>query len=309
MANEQWHADIEITITLAQAMIANQFPSLSPIKIDYIGEGWDNKVFMVNDQYVFRFPHRKIAASLIERENAVLIYLQNRIDLQIPEPLFIGSPTSDYPYDFHGYHAIKGKSGCHAELSLAARRQSIVAFAQFLKQLHSITDTMARSIGAKAQFFDRTKVIEILPNLRERIDKIHHRNIISIDKTVFDKELAIAAMVTLPKTNVLVHGDLYCRHLIFDHQQLVGIIDWGDVGINSPAVDLAGLFSFYPEACQQTFFEIYGHIDEQTLAYARFLGLYSAVSMMLYGHDINDIYLVKEAHEALRRINPRLLAR
>lgn len=59
--------------------------------------------------------------------------------------------------------------------------------------------------------------------------------------------------------------------------------------------------------CHQAFFDIYGEVDSQTFAYARFLGLYSAITVMLYGHDVNDIQLEREAKEAIIRINPNLL--
>lgn len=45
----------------------------------------------------------------------------------------------------------------------------------------------------------------------------------------------------------------------------------------------------------------------ETHAYARFLGLYSAITLMLYGHDIKDPQLVQEAKESLLRINSKLL--
>ena len=141
----------------------------------------------------------------------------------------------------------------------------------------------------------------------ERVEKINARNIASINLSVFNEEMKTASAISLPKSKVLVHGDLYCRHLMFYRQELVGIIDWGDVGINNPAVDLGVVFSFYPADCHQDFFDIYGDIDSQTCAYARFLGLYSAITIMLYGHDIEDPQLVQEAKESILRINSKLL--
>lgn len=94
---------------------------------------------------------------------------------------------------------------------------------------------------------------------------------------------------------------------MFDNDELVGIIDWGDVGINSPAVDLGVVFSFYPESCHKAFFDIYKKVDKQTLQYARFVGLYSAITVLLYGHDINKPNLVNESSDSILRINPRLL--
>ena len=158
MGNELWHPDININVDFANTIISKQFPELAPLKIKCIGEGWDNKVFLVNDQFVFRFPHREIAATLIERENAVLGHLQNLVNLTIPNPIYVGNPDDNYPYHFHGYEMINGKSGCHANLSATVRNTSIAKLAKFLKRLHSLTETEARAIGAKDQVFDRTDV-------------------------------------------------------------------------------------------------------------------------------------------------------
>lgn len=307
MGTELWHPDLNITDDFARTIIEKQFHELSPINIKLIGEGWDNKVFVVNNQFVFRFPHRKIAAKLIERENAVLGYMQDIVNLEIPNPVYAGKPEEDYPYHFHGYQMIKGKSGCHANLSIDSRCHSVVKLAEFLKQLHHINETEARAIGAEDQVFDRTDIGSTINALKERAEKINVQHISTINLTVFDEEMKIASAVNLPKAKVLVHGDLYCRHLMFDNNKLVGIIDWGDVGINSPAVDLSVVFSFYPTECHQDFFDIYGEVDSEIFAYARFLGLYSAITVMLYGHDVGDIPLVNEAKDAIIRINPKLL--
>ena len=307
MSKELWHPDINITDGFAKTIIEKQFHELAPLKIKCIGEGWDNKVFLVNDQFVFRFPHREIAATLIERENAVLAHLQDRVTLKIPNPIYVGKPDHNYPYHFHGYQMITGKSGCHANLSASDRNTSITKLAEFLKRLHSITESEARTIEAKDQVFDRTDADRAINSLTERVEKINARNIASINLSVFDEEMKTASAISLPKMKVLVHGDLYCRHLMFDQEELVGIIDWGDVGINNPAVDLGVVFSFYPADCHKDFFDIYGDIDSQICAYARFLGLYSAITVMLYGHDIEDPQLVQEAKASILRINWKLL--
>lgn len=172
--------------------------------------------------------------------------------------------------------------------------------------MHRINEAEARTIGAKDQVFDRTNAERSVIALAERVEKINARNIALINLSVFNEEMETVSAINLPKTKVLVHGDLYCRHLMFDQGELVGIIDWGDVGINNPAVDLGVVFSFYPTDCHQDFFDIYGAIDSEIYAYARFLGLYSAITVMLYGHDIEDPQLVQEGKESILRINSKL---
>ena len=103
---------------------------------------------------------------------------------------------------------------------------------------------------------------------------------------------------------VLVHGDLYSRHLLFDKGKLSGIIDWGDTAINHACVDLAVVFSFFPSECQEAFLEIYGDVDPENWQYARFLGLYSSLTVMLYAHDVGDMALFEEAKRSAARVNP-----
>ncbi len=304
---ELWNPDIEITNDFAQHLIEQQFAELAPVNIKYIGKGWDNKVFLVNEQCIFRFPHRDIAATLIERENAVLEHLQSIVSLKIPHPMYTGKPSDVYPYHFHGYPIIHGKSGCQALLTPEVREASITKLAEFLKKLHHINEEQARKIGAKEQVFDRIDVESSINTLSERVEKVNAREIASINLKIFEQEMQTVRAIKLPNVKVLVHGDLYSRHLIFDQDALVGIIDWGDVGINNPAVDLAVIFSFYPESCRKVFYNIYGNIDADTLAYARFLGLYSAITVMLYGHDIQDKQLMCEGRDSILRINSKLL--
>jgi aminoglycoside phosphotransferase (APT) family kinase protein len=314
MAIEQWHPDIEVTEDLVSIAIEDQFPDLAPIKtIKCIGAGWDNKAFLVNNQIVFRFPHRQIAVALIERENCVLkklnlIINQEKTNIKIPNPLYIGMPSVIYPYMFHGYHIIKGVSGCHAGLTMQERIASLRPLALFLKQLHAITEKQAIVFGGKLQLYDRTKVDSVVAALDERVDKIVDRKIVGINKALYQAEMQKGKKIKLPiDDKVLVHGDLYCRHMMFNQGMLTGIIDWGDVGINNRAVDLAVIFSFYPEDTYKIFFDIYGEVDSHTWAYARFLGLNSALLVMLYAHDIGDVLLVKEAINAIKRINPELI--
>lgn len=308
MNNELWHADIPITDELVKECLHHQFPLLAPIKkIQCIGEGWDNKVFLINEKIIFRFPRRKIAVELIERENKILKNLYPIAAIDIPNPKYIGQPSSCYPYPFQGYDIIKGVSGCHAQLSTQARIASLRTLAIFLKQLHSVNETQALSLGAKPSMFDRTNIKKAVNELTERVDKIIARKLCIINEHNFQQEITMAQKVELPTDKCLIHGDLYCKHLLFNENKLTAIIDWGDVGINNRSVDLSVIWSFYPNSCHQQFFEIYGAVDSATWQYARFLGLYSSLTLILYGHATNDILLIEESTNAVKRINADLV--
>jgi len=80
--------------------------------------------------------------------------------------------------------------------------------------------------------------------------------VVTVPKEAFQNEVSLVSNILLPPVKVLVHGDLHCRHLMFHKKKLTGIIDWGDVGINNPAV----IFSLYPSDTHKTFLNIYGRV-------------------------------------------------
>ena len=180
--------------------------------------------------------------------------------------------------------------------------------AGFLKQLHDINEAQALAIGVAPQVFDRTIINKTVGALEERVTKIIARKIGNINQAHFQQEIKVAQNLVLPQhDNCLVHGDLDCRHLIFDDHRLTGIIDWGDMGINNKSVDLSIVWSFYPSSCHQQFLEFYGAVDAATWQYARFLGLYSVFTLLLYGHGIGDTLLMAESVNAIKQINAHLL--
>lgn len=306
---EEWHSDIEITEAMVRACIEAQFPALRPIsEITYLSEGWDNKVFLVNKKTIFRFPRRAVAAELIAQENLVLNKLPEFQAIKIPRPNYLGWPTPQYPYTFQGYTLLNGKPSYQAQLSMADRKASVKILAEFLKQLHAIDAERALTLGAAPQVWDRTDANHAVTTLTERINKIVERQFCAINQNLLQQEFSNAQKLSLPvQDKCLVHGDLDSRHLLFNHGVLSGIIDWGDCGINNRSVDLAVVWDFYPAECHADFLNCYGAVDAATWQYARFLGLYSAFTLLLYGHSIGDQLLASESLEAVKRINPLLI--
>lgn len=60
MGRNLWDAEWEVTEPLVRLLLNRQFPQLSTLKIQEIGSGWDNTVYRVGDEYVFRFPEETL---------------------------------------------------------------------------------------------------------------------------------------------------------------------------------------------------------------------------------------------------------
>jgi aminoglycoside phosphotransferase (APT) family kinase protein len=69
---QQWLPERPVDAARAAALIGAAFPPLRGLPVAPLGEGWDNTVFVVGDEWVFRFPRRAVALPGFTRELAVL---------------------------------------------------------------------------------------------------------------------------------------------------------------------------------------------------------------------------------------------
>ena len=274
------------------------FKSINSLTL--LGKGWDNDVYLINDVWVFRCPRRRVAATLIKRENDALTFLKGKFDIEIPLPTYQYLGPSHYPYPFHGYRLVEGDSVELLELSKSVRIENIEPFALFLKQLHSVSEKEALTVNVGFQVFDRTNAQNISQQLLARVTAFQKKKRVSLNTDAIHVLCEQALTIVLDKTQrCLVHGDLYCKHILFKDNKLSAIIDWGDVGINHPVIDLAALYSIFPASCHETFYLIYGAVDESVKCYAKFLALHSVLACLDYAIENSQIKLITESKRVL----------
>lgn len=294
-----WEADIELTDTQAKQLITTQFPELAPVTVSLLGVGWDNWAFQVNDRYIFRFPRREIAVALLNMESQLLPFVAARVSLAIPEPCFIGEAQGDYPWPFAGYPEISGYTACQRYLNSEQRTNLARPLAIFLRELHHIDVAEAKAHGAAADQFDRLGLELRVPKIKQRLHSIFAYGILQNEDRWMEY---LNQCVKLNKDHqcCLTHGDLYARHLLLDdHDDLNGVIDWGDMSLCHPALDLSVVHSFLPPHAHEVFLQHYGSVTEETWELARFRALYSLVTMATYSHDVNDKHLLAESYAGL----------
>jgi aminoglycoside phosphotransferase (APT) family kinase protein len=297
-----WTAERSVSPELARDLIELRFPALAPVRVESPSEGWDNVAYLVNGSYIFRFPRRGIAAGLIRTEAAVLPVIAPRLPLEVPVPLFAGEPEERFPWPFAGYRRIAGRTACRANLDDEQRRRAAVALGRFLRALHAVPREEADRAGAGPDTLARLDVGKHRGMVTERLDELQAKGL--WDDVRPWREIAEAMPADLPPGGpVLVHGDLYARHILVDDQSApCGVIDWGDVHLGEPALDLSIAHGFLPPAARDAFRAAYGPIDEETWRKARFRALFHTVILLLYGADIGDADLIREARTALRNI-------
>lgn len=140
-----WDAEWEVSEDLARKLITTQFPQLAHLTVQQIGYGWDNTVYLVGDQIVFRFPRRKVAIDLLQMEGKLLPLLEAFMPLPYSKPLYFGVKSFEYPAPFLGYPYLTGKFPIG--LTDEQRTGSVPILAQFLKRLHAFPVDIANENG------------------------------------------------------------------------------------------------------------------------------------------------------------------
>jgi aminoglycoside phosphotransferase (APT) family kinase protein len=283
-----WDAEIAVDARLARDLVEGQFPQFDGATIERFGEGWDNVAFLVGGRCVFRFPRRAISAPLIQTEAAVLPAIAAHLPAAIPAPRWIGRPEERYPWTFCGYERIAGDILSSHVLDDAAYAVLARDTGRFLCALHAI-DTIPLRDGLPPDTIGRLDHAQRRPKLELRLRELQEAGLIRDPRRILHQLDMVAP--TGSRALCLVHGDLYARHVLVRDGRMSGVIDWGDVHLGDPAVDLGVLFEVFPESARAAFLKAYGPVDETTMALAQYRGIYHAVLVAHYGYRIGDAEL------------------
>lgn len=306
LADKPWMPEVAVSPALATALIESQCAALAPVRVTLMGEGWDNTAYLVNGEWVFRFPRRTIAAPLLETEGRVLPALAPRLPYPIPTPVWSGRPDASYKWPFLGYRRLEGHVASDAELSEDARAALAVPVARFLRALHDVPLAEAQAWGAPPALFGYLDGPRLERLARPALDDLVARGTLADATPWLDVIEAGLAALPLAGGLVLVHGDFYSRHILVDDDgRMAGVIDFGDMHVDHPAVDLSVVWTVLPARARAEFFAIYGEVDERTRAAARLRALTSGLAQEAYGRDVGDERIAREGVRVVHAVVAR----
>jgi aminoglycoside phosphotransferase (APT) family kinase protein len=331
-AGPVWTAEIVVTPEFAASLISEQFPELRGTPVTLLETGWDNTAFVVDRQWLFRFPRRQIALPGVRREIEVLPRLAPRLPLPIPEPVFVGQPTERYGWPFFGARLLPGRELAVSGLSDADRGAAAAAVGGFLRALHDPAlvplvdgaglpaDPMRRaSPPARARMARAALAMLARRGLRPASSEISRL----LDRAEAEASaagpsrpggppgLATAAASPVTASNfdapadgplIVSHGDLHVRHLLVEDGAATGVIDWGDLCLADPAVDLSVAYFGFAGKARADLVSAYGEAlsAERELA-ARACAISLAVSLAEYAADDGRVALLRECLAGLGR--------
>jgi aminoglycoside 2''-phosphotransferase len=267
--------------SLAGALIAAQFPQLVPATVRYLGEGYDSWAFDVNGEWVFRFPKRPDVEAHLLIEMRVLPLLARGAPVAAPDFSFSGRASADFPRQFAGYRKI--------------------VLAQFLSWLHAFP-TSAAAGAAVPQTSPDALLHEIMEDALGDFERVRQ---VAPGAPLDEWHAYLRRGVDSPARvarAALVHGDLAAEHILLDPETsgVTGVIDWSDVSLGDPAVDIAGLFHWGGDRLVAEVLSLYSPgCDRDTLSRARFIAACRGAADVTFGIEMHRPEYVRAGIRAL----------
>ncbi len=225
--------------------------------------GWDNVLYRLGSDHIVRLPRRRAAVPLMVNELRWLPEIAPGLSIPVPVPIFAGSPTSlfDHPWSivpwFEGQPL--GDRGL-PDVPVATADRLAADLAEFLHRLHRPAPADAprnpfRGIPLTTRA-ERT-VAHLTPG-SAAMDAVGSDEAAGRLRTIWARALDQPAWSVGPRW---LHGDLHPLNLVWRHERLVAVIDFGDICRGDPATDLAVAWYVFPDPAQRRHFQDLARID------------------------------------------------
>jgi aminoglycoside phosphotransferase (APT) family kinase protein len=299
-AAAEWDPEHTVSTAEASALIGARFPRLRGAPVEELATGWDNTVFLVGGDWIFRFPRRSVALPGIRREIELLPRLAPRLPLPVPIPELVGGPSPEYPWPFWGARHIPGHELAESGRPDEDRVAAAAGLGAFLRALHEpglVTDAdLPRDPMSRAEPSVRS------PLARERLGRLVRDGHCEPDPAV-EALLAEGDRIG-PYTGPvsIAHGDLHIRHLLVDENgHAAGVIDWGDLCVADRSVDLSLAYGGFAGPARTALLSAYGPVGAEREIRARVLAVFLCAALAEYAAGTGRSRLLQEALRGITR--------
>ncbi|MYD80225.1 MAG: aminoglycoside phosphotransferase family protein [Gammaproteobacteria bacterium] len=252
--------------------------------VSLLGAGFDFETYLVNDEWVFRFPNTPSEADALVNENHVL----NGLSIPTTTPVYehwLSRPTG-YPMPVAGYRVIRGECMEALDPDSCDTIQLAKDLAKTLQSLHGACVNHKRHTVNLDDFSSKEVVGSFDP--------------VTVGLTTKEQSTAIQFVEQYRNNNkkirsTRIHGDLGVEHIITKASRyLVGVIDWSNATIGNRFKDFIGLWGWGGDHFVQ---EVLSHYQDRPQhidwAFIRVHGLMYCVHRLklavLHNHNYSSI--------------------
>jgi aminoglycoside phosphotransferase (APT) family kinase protein len=268
-------AEVEITVELVRALLADQHPDLADREVRFVSEGWDSAIFRLGEDLAVRLPRRAINAALVPEEVKWLPQLAPRLPWPVNAAERVGLPGQGFPWMWAVARWFDGDTWADVPVRDAFEAATILGmFVGALGQAAPPDAPVNPYRGGPLRDRDGP--------LRERVAQLGSAIDGADVLALWDDALAAPPN----SARLWVHGDLHPANIIVGNGVLVAVIDWVDLCAGDTAYDLAAAwFCFDDPMAREVFRSSTGVTDEATWVRARACALSHAVACLANSAD------------------------
>ena len=269
--------------------IKENYPNIDVKSYERNTIGQNNDIIIINNEYVFRFPKYQNGIKTLKVETEVLESIKEYITLNIPNPKYNFFKEQEVGQVFAGYKMMFGKP-LWKNTFMNIKNKKVLAnqLANFLKELHSISSKEVENIDIPVcDSYEKWSVL--FNKIREKLYK--YMSGISKQEVEKNFEKFLGEKENFHFQHTLTHGDFGPTNILFNEktQRISGIIDFGSISFDDPAIDFAALIGpfGYGESFVRMFHEIYPNIDS-LIKRAKFYASTFPLQEALFGLENGD---------------------
>lgn len=280
MSSQTMHADeVAIDARLVRRLLVEQYADWAELPLTPIHPtGTVNAVFRLGAELCVRLPRLRAWAHDLEKELQWLPILAPRISLSIPEPLAVGKPGAGYPFAWAVYRWLPGAPLDRAhppdDGPLAER------LAQFILELRQVEPA-----GAPQSRRDRPLPLR---DAESRAAIASARRMIDVPAVTAAWQACLQAPPWQGQP-VWTHGDLLPPNLLLAQGQLTAVIDFGNLGVGDPAVDVIPAWSVLGKTGRRVFRAALG-VDDAAWLRGQGFALHQALLIIPYYRETNPAF-------------------
>lgn len=218
--------EVNITIELVAALLAEQAPEFAGERLAIAAAGWDNVVVRIGDDRAARLPRRQLGADIAPSELDWLPRVGAGWTFPAPIPVFIGEPGAAYPWRWSVVPWIDGVTALEAPLG----PDGAAGLGAALAQVH-----VPAPAGAPLNPFRSQPLLARAERLDTRLAAIEGSPGWHLDAGSIRAAVAAADPW---HGGTWCHLDVHGNNVLSIDGGFAGLIDWGDSGSGDAATDL-----------------------------------------------------------------------
>lgn len=266
--------------------IRRHYPTFSVRSVRRLEAGQNNDLLVLNDAWVFRFPHHRLGAVNLQHEAGILRSLQGRLPLQIPQPEYVHVDSNAPSQSFMGYAQISGLPLTKAwvdALPFEDFRTLLGQLEDFLCSLHR--QTVASEFSAALPTLDCK---DYWAGVFKRIQRLLFDKMRPDARTWTAHHFEVFLRNAESIERVLIHGDFGGSNILVDGntKRAVAVIDFDSIAIGDPAIDYAALSTIHPQT-MKCIEQRHPQVADYTDRIVFYRGTF-ALQEALYGAEAND---------------------